>query len=69
MDSKAAAVVSCWLAVAVISAVYMWVFAAKIEDVLFGVFLPVGLLVLVAIVVTFGLLSRSETENKNAAVK
>ncbi len=64
MDSRAAAVVSCWLAVAVISAVYMWVFADRVGDVLFGVFLPVGLLVLVAIVVTFGLLSRSEPESK-----
>ncbi len=69
MDSRAAAVVSCWLAVAIISAVYIWVFADRVGDILFGVFLPVGLLVLVAIVVTFGLLSRSETENKNASVK
>ena len=52
MDYRGAVIASCWLAVAVISAVYMYVFADKVGDVLFGVFLPVGLLVLAAIVVT-----------------
>jgi hypothetical protein len=52
MDNKAAIVSSVWIAVTVISAVYMWVFADKIGDVLFGVFFPVGLLVLAAIIVT-----------------
>ena len=52
MDYRAAVIVSCWIAVAIISSVYMWVFASKISDILFGVFLPVGLLVLAAIVVT-----------------
>ncbi len=41
-----------WIAIALISVVYMWVFADKIGDVLFGVFLPVGLLVLVAVILT-----------------
>ncbi len=59
MDYRAAIAVSCWLAVAIISSVYMWVFGDKIGDVLFGVFLPVGLLVIVAFVVTFGLASRT----------
>ena len=53
MDYRAAIISSCWLAVAVISSVYMWIFADKIGDILFGVFLPVGLLVLVALIVTF----------------
>jgi len=52
MDYRGAVIASCWLAVAVISSVYMYVFADKIGDVLFAVFLPVGLLVLAAIVVT-----------------
>jgi hypothetical protein len=52
MDYRAAIISSCWLAVAVISSVYMWIFADKIGDILFGVFLPVGLLVLVALIVT-----------------
>ncbi len=65
MESKAAIIVSCWLAVAIISVVYMWVFADKVGDVLFGVFLPVGLLVLVAIIVTFGIASISGSEKKS----
>ncbi len=39
------------MAVAIISSVYMWVFADKIGDAL-GVIIPVGLLVLVALIVT-----------------
>jgi hypothetical protein len=53
MDYRAAIISSCWWAVAIISSVYMWLFAEKIGDILFGVFLPVGLLVLVAPIVTF----------------
>jgi hypothetical protein len=53
MDYRAAIISSCWLTVAIISSVYMWLFAEKIGDILFGVFLPVGLLVLVAFIVTF----------------
>ncbi len=52
MDYRAAIISSCWLAVAVISSVYMWLFADKVGDILFGVFLPVGLLVFAAIIVT-----------------
>ncbi len=52
MDSRASIISSVWIAVAAISVVYMLAFADKIGDVLFGVFLPVGLLVLAAIVVT-----------------
>ncbi len=58
MDYRAAIVASCWLAVAAISSVYMLLFADKVGDVFFGVFLPVGLLVLVALVVTFVVLSK-----------
>ena len=58
MDYRATIVVSVWLAVAIISSVYMLTFGNKLGDVMFGVFLPVGLLVLVAIAVTFGLVSR-----------
>ncbi len=52
MDYRAAIISSIWIAIALISVVYMWVFANKLGDVLFGVFLPVGLLVLVAVAVT-----------------
>ncbi len=64
MEGKAAIVVSCWIAIAIISSVYMWVFASKLGDILFGVFLPVGLLVLVAIAVTFGITFGSEPKKK-----
>ena len=64
MESRAAIVVSCWFSVAIISVAYMWIFADKVGDVLFGVFLPIGLLILVAIIVTFGITSKSEPENK-----
>jgi hypothetical protein len=52
MDYRAAIISSVWIAIAVISVVYMWVFADKVGDILFGVFLPIGLLVLVALIVT-----------------
>lgn len=63
MESRAAIVVSCWFAVAFISVAYMWIFADKIADA-FGVLMPVGLLVLVALIVTLGVTSRSEPERK-----
>ena len=52
MDYRTAAVVSCWLSVALIASVYMIMFAGTLGDILFGVFLPIGLLVLVALIVT-----------------
>ncbi len=52
MDYKAVTIASSWLAIALISVVYMWVFGSQIGDVFFGVFLPVGGLVLVAAAVT-----------------
>jgi hypothetical protein len=62
MDYRATIVSSCWLAVAVISAVYLWLFADKVGDVLFGVFLPIGLLVFVAFIVTVIVVSKSNSE-------
>ena len=64
MDNRAAIVLGCWLAVALISSVYMLLFADKIGDVLFGVFLPVGLLVFVALTVTIIAFSKSDLEQK-----
>jgi len=63
MDYRAAVISSVWIAVTIIAAVYMWVFADKIGDVLFGVFLPVGLLVIVAVIVTI-VVSNSKPEQK-----
>ena len=69
MDSKAAIVASCWFSVAFIADVYMWVFSDKIGDILIGVFLPVGALVLVAFIVTYGVVfgAPSKPENKVGA--
>jgi len=52
LDYRTAVVVSCWLSVTLIASVYMIMFAGSLGDILFGVFLPVGLLVLVALIVT-----------------
>jgi hypothetical protein len=52
LDYKAITVASCWLAVTIISVAYMLIFGSQIGDVFFGVFLPVGLLVFVAALVT-----------------
>ncbi len=68
MDFKAVIIASCWFSIAIISAVYMWVFADKVGDILFGVFLPVGALILVAFIVTFALVfgvpSKPDPANK-----
>jgi len=63
MEHKTAIIVSCWFAVVTISSVYMWVFGSKLANIMFGVFLPIGLLILVAIIVTFAVASSSEPEN------
>ena len=64
MDYRAAIIVSCWFAVTAISTVYMWIFGNLISDIMFGLFLPVGLLVVVAVIVTFGGASSFESEKK-----
>ena len=52
MEFRTAAVVSCWFSIALIASVYMFLFSDSIGDILFGVFLPVGALVVVALLVT-----------------
>jgi len=64
MDYRASIVVSCWLAIAAISSVYMLVFGPDV-DIMFGVFLPIGFLVLIAVIVTFMVLSSSEKAHNN----
>ena len=67
MDSgRAAVIVACWFSLAIIASVYMFVFANKLADILFGVFLPVGLLVFVGLIVTIILGSSSEQERNPA---
>jgi len=60
LDYRTAAAVSCWLCVALIASVYMLVFGNQIGDILFGVFFPVGGLVLVALIVTIYLASNND---------
>lgn len=57
MEFRTAAVVSCWISIAIISSVYLLVYGSTIADILFGVFLPIGLLVLVGFIVTIYLAS------------
>ncbi len=52
MDSKAVIIASCWFSLAIIASVYMIIFANQLGDVMFGVFLPIGALVLVGLIVT-----------------
>ena len=51
-SGRAAVIASCWFSLALIASVYMIVFADKLGDILFGVFLPIGLLILVGVAVT-----------------
>ena len=57
MEFKTAAVVSCWISIAIIASVYMIIFGSIIGDILFGVFFPIGLLVLAGLIVTLYLAS------------
>lgn len=63
MELKTAIVVSCWFTVAIISSVYMLVFGREV-DVMFGVLLPIGFLIIIAFVVSFMVLSSTES-NQN----
>lgn len=66
MDFRASIAASCWFSIAIISSVYMWLFADKLGDILFGLFLPIGALVFVAFIVTVIVLSKSEAaQNQN----
>jgi hypothetical protein len=49
--------------VAIISSIYMLVFGREV-DIMFGVFMPIGFLILVAVIVSFISLS-SESEKKS----
>ena len=63
MELRTAIVVSCWFTVAMISSIYMLVFGREV-DIMFGIFMPIGFLILVAVIVSFISLS-SESEKKS----
>ena len=58
-SARAGVIASCWLALAIIASVYMITFADKLGDIFFGVLIPVGILVLVGVAVTFVLAENS----------
>ena len=61
MDTgRAIVIASCWLSLTLIASVYMIVFAPVISDLIFGVFVPIGGLVLAGLVVTISLTSSSK---------
>ena len=65
MDFETVAVLSCWFTVAIISSVYM-IFFGKGIDILFGVLLPIGFLIFVAVIVTFVVLSNHDRNKLNS---
>jgi hypothetical protein len=64
MDFETVAVISCWFTVAIISSFYMIVFGKGV-DIMFGVLLPIGFLVFVAVIVTFIILSNHDRDKLN----
>ena len=64
MELRATIVLSCWFTVALISSIYMLVFGREV-DIMFGVFMPIGFLILVAIIVSFIALSGSKSEKNH----
>jgi len=67
MNSKAAIIVSCWFSIAIISSVYMIVFGREV-DIMFGVFMPIGFLILIALIVTFLVLSSDRSDQKTKVI-
>ncbi len=59
-SARAAVIASCWFSLTIIASVYMLVFGNKLGDIFFGVLIPIGLIVLVGIIVTFVLAESSE---------
>lgn len=59
-SARAVVIASCWFSIAIIASVYMLAFADKLGDILFGVLIPIGFLVLVGVIVTFILAGNSE---------
>jgi len=62
-SARAGVIAACWLALAIIASVYMITFSDKLGDILFGVLIPIGLLVLVGMIVKFVLAENSEKQS------
>jgi energy-coupling factor transporter transmembrane protein EcfT len=64
-SARAAVIASCWFSLAIIASVYMLAFADKLGDIFYGVLIPIGLLVLAGIIVTFVLAENSEKQRNS----
>ncbi|HLN90094.1 MAG TPA: hypothetical protein VK253_08510 [Candidatus Binatia bacterium] len=67
MDYKIGLVASVWLSVAAVAIAYMVLYVNKIGDVLFGLFLPVGIVVLIAAILTVYVISRPSPKQQKVA--
>ena len=67
MDYKTGIVASVWLSVAAVAIAYIVMYVNKIGDVLFGLFLPVGIPVLIAAILTVYVISRPSPKQQKAA--
>ena len=61
MDNKAIIVTSYWIAVAIISSVYMFVFGPDVE-IAYGVLLPIGFLVMIGFILSYSAFSEQNSK-------
>ncbi|HER54663.1 MAG TPA: hypothetical protein ENO13_02050 [Candidatus Bathyarchaeota archaeon] len=60
MESKNLIAFGCWISVTVIAVVYMLVFGQTVGDIMYGVFMPIGMLLLFAFFVTIIVVNDNE---------
>lgn len=64
MNYKSTITISYWFAITVLSSVYMFVFGPDI-DILYGVLLPVGFLILIGVILTIAVLESDNSQKNN----
>ena len=60
MESKNLIAFGCWISVTIIAVVYMLVFGQTVGDIMYGVFMPIGMLLLFAFFVTIIVVNDNE---------
>ena len=65
MESKNLIAFGCWISVAVIAVVYMIVFGQTVGDIMYGVFMPIGFLLLFAFAVTIIVVNDNQPKQNN----
>ena len=60
MESKNLIAFGCWISVTIIAVVYMLVFGQTVSDIMYGVFMPIGMLLLFAFFVTIIVVNDNE---------